>query len=68
MHTLFYLGIIFILGSLVQWLSPKLSLPKVVGYLPVGGRHGGAGEALRRRPPDPAGPQLLASRPLVPGI
>ncbi len=36
MHTLFYLGIIFILGSLVQWLSPKLSLPKVVGYLILG--------------------------------
>ncbi len=36
MHTLYYLGIIFLLGSLVQWLSPKLSLPKVVGYLVLG--------------------------------
>ena len=36
MHTLFYIGIIFLLGSLVQWLSPKVSLPKVVGYLILG--------------------------------
>jgi len=36
MHTLFYLGIIFVLGALVEWLSPKLSLPKVVGYLVLG--------------------------------
>lgn len=36
MHTLFYLGIIFVLGALVEWLSPKLSLPKVVGYLILG--------------------------------
>lgn len=36
MHTLFYLGIIFLLGSLIQWLSPKVSLPKVVGYLFLG--------------------------------
>ncbi len=36
MHTLFYLGIIFLLGSLIQWLSPKISLPKVVGYLVLG--------------------------------
>lgn len=36
MHTLFYLGIIFLLGSLIQWLSPKISLPKVVGYLILG--------------------------------
>ena len=36
MHTLYYLGIIFVLGALVEWLSPKLSLPKVVGYLVLG--------------------------------
>ncbi|MGB5965469.1 MAG: cation:proton antiporter [Sulfurimonadaceae bacterium] len=36
MHTLFYLGIIFVLGALVEWLSPKLGLPKVVGYLMLG--------------------------------
>jgi Kef-type K+ transport system membrane component KefB len=36
MHTLFYLGIIFVLGALVEWLSPKLGLPKVVGYLVLG--------------------------------
>lgn len=36
MHTLFYLGIILVLGALVEWLSPKLGLPKVVGYLVLG--------------------------------
>ena len=36
MHTLFYLGIIFVLGSLIQWVSPKVLLPKVVGYLILG--------------------------------
>lgn len=36
MHTLYYLGIIFVLGALVELLSPKLSLPKVVGYLILG--------------------------------
>ncbi len=36
MQTLFYLGIIFLLGSLTQWLTRKLPIPKVVGYLLVG--------------------------------
>ena len=36
MHTLYYLGIILVLGALVEWLSPKLSVPKVVGYLILG--------------------------------
>lgn len=36
MQTLFYLGIIFVLGAFVQWLSPKLFLPKVVSYLLLG--------------------------------
>lgn len=36
MQTLFYLGIIFVLGALMEWLSPKVGLPKVVGYLLLG--------------------------------
>ncbi len=36
MQTLFYLGIIFVLGALMEWLSPKVGLPKVVGYLILG--------------------------------
>jgi len=36
MQTLFYLGIIFLLGSLIQWFSTKLPIPKVVGYLVLG--------------------------------
>ncbi len=36
MQTLFYLGIIFLLGSLTQWLMSKLPVPKVVGYLVLG--------------------------------
>lgn len=36
MQTLFYLGIIFVLGALIEWLSPKLNIPKVVGYLLLG--------------------------------
>ena len=36
MQTLFFIGIIFVLGALVQWLSPKVGLPKVVGYLLIG--------------------------------
>ncbi len=36
MQTLFYIGVIFVLGSLAQWLSPKIGLPKVVGYLLLG--------------------------------
>ncbi len=36
MQTLFYLGIIFLLGSLTQWLTRKLPVPKVVGYLLLG--------------------------------
>ena len=36
MQTLFFIGIIFVLGALVQWFSPKIGLPKVVGYLLLG--------------------------------
>ena len=36
METLFYLGVIFVLGALIEWLSPKLYLPRVVGYLLLG--------------------------------
>lgn len=36
MLTLFYLGIIFVLGAFIAWLSPKFGLPKVVGYLLLG--------------------------------
>ena len=36
MQTLFYIGIIFVLGAFMEWLSPKLRLPKVVGYLLLG--------------------------------
>ena len=36
MLTLFYIGIIFVLGTFIAWLSPKMGLPKVVGYLLLG--------------------------------
>ncbi len=36
MQTLFFIGIIFVLGALAEWLSPKVGLPKVVGYLLLG--------------------------------
>ncbi len=36
MNTLFYLGIIFVLGAFTEWLSPKLHLSKVVGYMIIG--------------------------------
>lgn len=36
MLTLFYLGLIFVLGTFMAWLSPKIGLPKVVGYLLLG--------------------------------
>jgi len=36
METLFYVGIIFVLGTLSAWISPKLGLPRVVGYLLLG--------------------------------
>ncbi len=36
MQTLFYIGIIFVLGAMMEWLSPKMHLPKVVGYLFLG--------------------------------
>lgn len=36
MQTLFYVGIIFVSGSLMAWLSTKVGLPKVVGYLLLG--------------------------------
>lgn len=36
MNTLLYLGIIFVLGAFTEWLSPKLHLSKVVGYMILG--------------------------------
>ena len=36
MQTLFYIGIIFVLGSFVKWISTKLGLLNVVGYLLMG--------------------------------
>lgn len=36
MQILFYLGLIFVLGAVTQWLSPKLRIPHVVGYLILG--------------------------------
>ena len=36
METLFYLGLIFVLGAITHWLSPKLHVPRVVGYLVLG--------------------------------
>jgi len=36
MHTLFTLGIIFVLGSFMKWVSAKLKILNVVGYLILG--------------------------------
>lgn len=36
MEILFNIGIIFVLGSIVGWISPKLGVPRVVGYLLLG--------------------------------
>ena len=36
MDTLFYLGLILVLGAFTEWLSPKLYIPKVVAYLILG--------------------------------
>ncbi|MGC9351894.1 MAG: cation:proton antiporter [Sulfurovum sp.] len=36
MQTLLYIGIIFLLGAVMQWASPRVGLPKVVGYLLLG--------------------------------
>lgn len=36
METLFYLGLIFVFGALTEWLSPKIHIPRVVGYLFLG--------------------------------
>jgi len=36
MQTLFYLGMIFVLGAISQYLSYKLYIPRVVGYLILG--------------------------------
>jgi len=36
MEALFYLGLILVLGAISQWLSPKLHIPRVVGYLILG--------------------------------
>jgi len=36
MQTLFYIGIIFVLGAFMKWISSKLGLLNVVGYLILG--------------------------------
>lgn len=36
MQALFYVGLIFVLGAITEWLSPKLHIPRVVGYLILG--------------------------------
>lgn len=36
MDTLFYLGVILVLGALTEWVAPKFHLPRVVGYLILG--------------------------------
>jgi Kef-type K+ transport system membrane component KefB len=36
MQTLFYIGIIFVLGAFMKWVSSKLNLLNVVGYLILG--------------------------------
>ena len=36
MDILFYLGLILVLGAFTEWLSPRLHIPKVVGYLILG--------------------------------
>jgi len=36
MEMLFNIGIIFVLGSIVGWISPRIGVPRVVGYLLLG--------------------------------
>lgn len=36
MESLFYVGLLFILGALSQWVSGALHIPRVVGYLILG--------------------------------
>jgi len=36
MQTLFFIGIIFVLGAFVKWISQKIGLLNVVGYLILG--------------------------------
>ncbi len=36
MEMLFNIGIIFVLGSIVGWFSPRIGIPRVVGYLLLG--------------------------------
>jgi len=36
MQTLFYIGIIFVLGAFMKWVSSKIGLLNVVGYLLLG--------------------------------
>ena len=36
MQTLFYIGIIFVLGALMKWVSSKLKILNIVGYLLLG--------------------------------
>lgn len=36
MDSLYYLGLIFVLGSLAGWISKKMKIPSVVGYISLG--------------------------------
>ena len=36
METLFFLGLIFVAGAFTEWVSPKIHIPRVVGYLILG--------------------------------
>ena len=36
METLFYVGLIFVLGALTGWITISLHLPRIVGYLILG--------------------------------
>ena len=36
MESLYYIGLIFVLGAFTEWISPKIKIPRVVGYLLLG--------------------------------
>lgn len=36
MDALYYLGIILLLGAFMEWIAPKIKIPKVVAYLLLG--------------------------------
>ncbi len=36
METLFYVGLIFVLGAFTGWISTLFHMPRVVGYLLLG--------------------------------